>query len=458
MSVQPSASAAQPAISVDGVTKVYRTYEKPWHKLAEMVSGDRRRYGRETLALDRVSFELAKGDRLGIVGVNGSGKSTLLKLICGVVFPTKGQIRVNGRVSAMLELGAGFNPDLTGYANMEHFAMLRGFDPDEVARAMPDIAAFSELGDFLYQPVRTYSSGMSMRLGFACAAYTKPEILIIDEALSVGDAYFQNKCLHKIRSMLDDGVTFIYVTHAPDSVRALCNRGLWLEAGAVRQFGSAYEVGASYQSAMVARMVRAGMDPAAEIEADTHKTKRATAVDQARRRAFRDRVAQLRTGSGEIRITDLALVNKDGALSDHIDIDENLTLQTFFTINAPPPADCDIAVGITDAHGREIVHFSSGFKDINLSKLERGVEHCLQFRFKNPLCPGEFGLIAGVGPLIPHPQRSGFCVPTEIVDYVVGGSRFTVSLPVVGQGKDMWGIVHTSYSAALVQDELVGAE
>lgn len=457
MHPQPFSSAAQPAISVDGVTKVYRTYEKPWHKLAELVSGDRRKYARETRALDNVTFELATGDRLGIVGVNGSGKSTLLKLICGLIFPTKGQIRINGRVSAMLELGAGFNGDLTGFANIEHFAMLRGFDPDQIEQATPEIAAFSELGDFLYQPVRTYSSGMAMRLGFACAAYTKPDILIIDEALSVGDAYFQNKCLHKIKSMLDGGVTFIYVTHGPDAVRALCTRGLWLEAGAVRQFGSASEVGANYQSAMVARMARASRETAGEATMGPLKTKRATGVDQARRIAFRDRVAQLRQGSGEIRIIDLVLVNNDGAVTDHVGIDESLRLQTFFKIIETPPADCDIAVGITDTHGREIVHFSSAFKEINLSMLDRGVEHCMEFRFKNPLCPGEYGLIAGVGPLIAHPQRSGSAYPTEIVDYVVGGSRFNVALPQDGQGKDLWGIVHVPYSTALVQDELVGA-
>src|ERR1700754_351129 len=165
------------AVEVDQVSKIYRTYPSPRHRLLELVSGGRRRYAHETRALDHVTFSLQKGARLGIVGSNGSGKSTLLKVLAGVLTPTTGRARVRGRVSALLELGAGFNPELRGRDNIRQFCELHGMHKAEIDAAMPDIIAFSELRDAVDHPVKTYSSGMAVRLGFACAVYVRPDIL-----------------------------------------------------------------------------------------------------------------------------------------------------------------------------------------------------------------------------------------------------------------------------------------
>src|SRR5215467_1571418 len=247
------------AIELQNVSKLYYSYSNPKHRLLEILSGGKKRYARETRAIDGVSFTLERGTRLGIVGENGSGKTTLLKLLAGVLTPSSGSVQVQGRVSALLDLGTGFNPDLSGMENIRQFCMLHGMRREAIEEAVPHIVQFSELRDVMDHAVKTYSTGMAMRLGFSCAVYVKPDILIVDEVLSVGDAYFQNKCVQRIKSMLDAGTTFIYVTHSADAIRALCNQGIWMERGQVRLAGSSSQVGAAYQSEVFRRMVRAGI-------------------------------------------------------------------------------------------------------------------------------------------------------------------------------------------------------
>ncbi len=269
---QVSASDQDTVIELTNVSKFYHTYPTPQHRLLELMAKGKKRYSRETRALDDISFSLKKGGRLGIVGANGSGKSTLLKVLAGVLTPTSGAVKVRGRVSALLELGAGFNPEISGEENIRQYCMLHRMHAGEIEEALPEIIKFSELREAIEHPVRTYSSGMAVRLGFACAVYVQPDILIVDEALSVGDAYFQNKCLQKIRSMLDQGVTFIYVTHAADAIRSLCDEGLWLDHGKVQLAGSSSRVGAAYQSAVFSRMVRAGLqEEGGDVDAGSHQ-------------------------------------------------------------------------------------------------------------------------------------------------------------------------------------------
>ncbi len=440
------ANIIAPTISLNGVSKAYTTYEKPWHRLAELLSGNRRKLGHRVNALSDVSLELQKGDRLGIVGENGSGKSTLLKVISGVLTPTSGSVSVRGRVSALLELGAGFNGDLSGRDNIEAFGVIHGLSSDEIQEAIPKIIAFSELGEFINYPVKTYSSGMGVRLGFACAVYVRPDILIVDEALSVGDAYFQNKCLHKIKSLLDDGVTFIYVTHTADSVRALCNKGLWMEKGRPKLFASSSEVGERYNAAMfekishsqqTERVVDGNPDTGSEPSATLSNNE----VDHSRAKAFAERVEALRTGSGEVRITDISICSD----VDSVEIDELLRIKVYLRQFAKMPDDCALAVGITDKMGRQILHFSSAVKNIYLNNMSIGHNACIEFRFNNVLCPGEYGIIAGIGPLDKHPQSDSLSVPKQVVDYCVGGARFSVRFPNSGDIKDLWGVVHTPY-------------
>lgn len=453
-------------IELNNISKIYRSYSSPRHRLLELMSAGKRQYFRETRALDGVSFSLERGDRFGVVGENGSGKSTLLKILAGVLNPSTGMVNVSGRVSALLELGAGFNPELSGRENIVQFCMLHGMLQEQAIAAQPEIIRFSELGDAVDHPVKTYSSGMAVRLGFACAVYVQPDILIVDEALSVGDAYFQNKCLHKIRTMLDEGTTFIYVTHAADSVRALCNRGLWLEKGRVRLLGSSKQVGAAYQSEVFSRMVRAGID-VTEIDdgddpADTPATAgnatntadASTAVahmrpDKARTRAFSSRVEPLRTGTGEIRIDDISVIDPDGNECDTVDIEKTLRVRVFFHVESPPPKKSSLALGITDSSGRQILHFSSEVQDVFPSEAAPHIQHMIEFSFANPLCPGEYGLIAGVGVTTEHPENRGQSLVTNVIDYCVGGARFAVRFPDEVVKRDLWGIVHVNYAVSM---------
>lgn len=441
------------AINFAGVSKLYRTYSTPRHRLMEILSGGRKRFARETKALDDVSFTLKRGARLGILGENGSGKSTLLKVLAGVLAPSSGTVQVDGRISALLELGAGFNPELPGMENIRQFCMLHGMQSDEIDEAIPEVVKFSELRDAIDHPVKTYSSGMAVRLGFACAVYVKPDILIVDEALSVGDAYFQNKCLHKIRSLLDGGATFIYVTHAADAIRSLCEQGLWMEAGRVRLFGSAVKVGAAYQREVFRRIVGAGLASSPSPHADVKKVEPAKdrarlSIDHDRHKAFEERVAPLRTGSGEAQIKDINLVGADGADTDSLGFNAACCVRVFFRVERPLPRGCALTLGVTDNSGRQVLHFNSASQGIFVSSDRLHALQVIEFKFSNSLCPGEYGLIAGIARLSRNPQNKGQSLIEEISDYCVGGARFSVRFPDDDLDVDLWGIVHVPYTVS----------
>lgn len=436
-------------IELSNVNKTYQTYSSPRERLLELLSGGRKQYARETRALDDVSFTLEAGGRLGIVGENGSGKSTLLKVLAGVLTPTSGKAIVRGRVSALLELGAGFNPDLTGHENIRQFCMLHGMHKEEADQALPDIIKFSELRDAIEHPVKTYSSGMAVRLGFACAVYVQPDILIVDEALSVGDAYFQNKCLHKIRAMLDQGTSFIYVTHSADSIRSLCNQGLWLKHGKVVQLGDAKQVGAAYQSEVFRRLVRAGFEEKPVADApDAPLTAVHPHIDPARVQAFAERVASLRTGSGEIQIEDITIIDESGSETDSVGLDEQVRVRVLYRVKGTPPPDAVLNLGITDNFGRQILHFNPMFEGIYASAAPLHIPQMMEFTFKNILCPGEYGITAGIATLFDNPKNHGQTLVDTVVDYCPGAVRFNVRFPDASIQRDLWGIVHVDYSVS----------
>ena len=217
------------AIKVENVTKIYRLYDKPIDRLKESISLTHKSYHRPFYALQNISFQVEKGETVGIIGTNGSGKSTILKIITGVLKPSEGTVEVNGRISALLELGAGFDMDYTGIENIYMNGSVLGFSKEEMDRKLQEILDFADIGDFVYQPVKTYSSGMLVRLAFALAINVEPEILIIDEALAVGDAFFQAKCFHKLEKIKKSGTTILFVSHDIVSVKKLCSRAVWIE-------------------------------------------------------------------------------------------------------------------------------------------------------------------------------------------------------------------------------------
>lgn len=234
------------AISVKNLTKKYRIFGHPGDRIKQALTFGRVRFHREFTALQDVSFEIKKGQAVGIIGRNGSGKSTLLQLICGILKPTLGEVRLNGRISALLELGSGFNPEFTGRENVYFQGAVLGISREEMDDKFDDIAAFADIGEFIDQPVRIYSSGMYVRLAFASAIHSAPDVLVVDEALSVGDEPFQRKCFERIRQIREQGVTIIYVSHNMASVVELCDHALLLEQSKLTATGNPKFVIASY--------------------------------------------------------------------------------------------------------------------------------------------------------------------------------------------------------------------
>jgi ABC-type polysaccharide/polyol phosphate transport system ATPase subunit len=238
------------AISVQNLSKVYKLYDSKKDRLKEAISPLKKKYHRDFYALNDISFEVKQGETVGLIGKNGSGKSTLLKMITGLITPTSGSIAVNGKVSALLELGAGFNPEYTGLENIFLNGTIMGFTREEMGAKLDDIVNFADIGDFIHQPVKMYSSGMSIRLAFAVAINVEPDILIIDEALAVGDIRFQQKCYRKINSFREQGKTILFCTHDTGAVLNLCSTCLWLHDGQIKSYGEPDEIVEDYKSYM----------------------------------------------------------------------------------------------------------------------------------------------------------------------------------------------------------------
>jgi lipopolysaccharide transport system ATP-binding protein len=252
------------SINVADITKAYALFAHPADRLKQMVVPrlrralflEPKRYYNEFHALKGISFDVKRGETVGIIGRNGSGKSTLLQIICGTLQATSGHVTTQGRICALLELGAGFNPDFSGIENVRLSGQLLGLTRREIEEALPAIADFAEIGDFIHHPVKTYSSGMFVRLAFATQAFVNPDILVIDEALAVGDARFQAKCLTRLESLRASGTSILFVSHDPGSVRRFCDRALWIDQGEMKALGDVAEVTSAYMEFLFAKPVQ----------------------------------------------------------------------------------------------------------------------------------------------------------------------------------------------------------
>lgn len=241
--------SSENAIEINGLSKCYQIYETPRDRLLQMLFGrGERRYYQEFWALQDIDFSIPKGKVYGILGKNGAGKSTLLQIVCGTLAPTTGTVAVKGKVAALLELGSGFNPEFTGIENIYMNAQLLGLRKDEVDARLDQIIAFADIGNHVHQPVKTYSSGMFARLAFSVTIHVEPDILIVDEALSVGDAWFQHKSMASMRRLMESGCTVLFVSHSIDAVRALCDHAIWIEGGRVKMQGGVTEVTNAYMN------------------------------------------------------------------------------------------------------------------------------------------------------------------------------------------------------------------
>lgn len=289
-------------IEVNDVGKSFRTYRSEWQRIGRWF-GLPTRPSEENWVLRHVSFTIQKGEAIGIIGQNGAGKSTLLKIITNTLQSTEGSVAVNGRVAAILELGMGFNPDLTGRQNVLHAAGLMGFSAEEIQNAMTDIEGFAEVGEYFEQPVRTYSSGMHVRLAFAIATAYRPEILIVDEALSVGDSYFQHKSFARIREFQEQGTTLLIVAHDRAAIQSVCNRAILLEGGLIVKDAKPEEV-FDFYNALIAEKENAKVETVL-LESGKVKTT---------------------SGTGEAEIQSVELVNQNNEPVEVVSIGERVTL------------------------------------------------------------------------------------------------------------------------------------
>ncbi len=301
-------------ITVSQLGKAYKHYPTRWSRLAEwLIPGSRPRHTMKWVLQD-ISFTVKAGEAVGIVGINGAGKSTLLKMITGTTQPTAGTVSVTGRVAAMLELGMGFHPDFTGRQNAIMAGQLLGYSVEEINRLMPEIEAFAEIGDYIDEPVRVYSSGMQMRLAFSVATAHRPDILIVDEALSVGDAYFQHKSFARIREYSKLGTTLLIVSHDKGAVQGICDRAVLLNAGRLAMEGEPEAV-MDYYNAMLA-----------ERENET-----------VRQEAAAGGKVKTISGTGEATIVDAVLQNAQGEPVEVVNVGQPVTIKVVAHINAPIP-------------------------------------------------------------------------------------------------------------------------
>ncbi|MEF8722503.1 MAG: ABC transporter ATP-binding protein [Candidatus Accumulibacter delftensis] len=318
------------AIRVTNVSKRYQIYDAPRDRLKQfvfprfsfLIGKTPKQYFREFAALDDVSFEVKKGETVGIVGRNGAGKSTLLQIICGTLSPTSGSVQINGRIAALLELGSGFNIEFTGRENVYMYAAVMGLSNEEVGDRFEEIVTFADIGDFIEQPVKNYSSGMMVRLAFATAIHVDPDILIVDEALAVGDFAFQHKCMLKIRQIITNGVTVLLVTHDVGAVMANCNRALMLRKGSIYAIGGAAEVCDRYLETDAA-----GFDKDSELlhpeDVTTNGSKQQTPPRIADMQPIEP---SYRWGSGQIMITAWSLVDVSGKVTNSFHFGEKMHL------------------------------------------------------------------------------------------------------------------------------------
>lgn len=291
------------AISVRNISKTYRLFSHPGDRIKQFLTMGARQYHQEFTALRDVTFDIKKGESVGIIGHNGSGKSTLLQLICGILKPTSGKVNVNGRISALLELGAGFNPEFTGRENVYFQGVLMGFTHAQMDERFDDIAAFADIGEFLDQPVRTYSSGMFVRLAFAVATHVTPDVLLVDEALAVGDAVFQHKSKGRIRQLVENGTSLLVVSHDRNTVTSMCDRSILLAKGKVIMDGRTSEAFDYYHALLAA----SGKNNVSLKNIDGNKL-------------------QVTSGSGEAFIEKITLINTEREETTSIEVGTSVIL------------------------------------------------------------------------------------------------------------------------------------
>jgi lipopolysaccharide transport system ATP-binding protein len=369
-------------IDVQGLGKAYKQYPSRWARLAEWLVPFSRTRHHDKWVLRDVSFTVEPGRALGIIGINGAGKSTLLKMITGTTQPTEGSVSMGGRVAALLELGMGFHPDFSGRQNAVMAAQLLGLSMEDITRLLPEIEAFSEIGDYIDQPVRVYSSGMQMRLAFSVATAVRPDVLIVDEALSVGDAYFQHKSFDRIRAFRAQGTTLLIVSHDKAAIQAICDEAILLNAGRLAMQGEPEAV-MDYYNAMIA-------------EKENSTVQQATTAD--------GRI-QTTSGTGEATVSSIRLLDARGQPAEVVAVGSRATLQVTVQVNQPVD---NLVFGymIKDRLGQPIFGTNTYHLGQQHGPLAAGQTLALDFDFEANLGEGSYSVATAIADSETHLTRN----------------------------------------------------
>ncbi|HUM83169.1 MAG TPA: ABC transporter ATP-binding protein [Lachnospiraceae bacterium] len=364
------------AIDVSHVTKLYKLYANPSDRFKESLGLSKKKRYKELYALSDVSFNVKRGECVGIIGTNGSGKSTILKIITGVLSPTGGTVSVSGRISALLELGAGFNPEYTGLENIYVNGTVMGFSKEEVDARLDEIVNFADIGDFIRQPVKTYSSGMFVRLAFAVAINIDPEILIVDEALSVGDVFFQAKCYHKFEEFKREGKTILFVSHDLSSVAKYCDRVILLNKGVKKTEGGAKAVIDIYKQILVNTPIADDRSMIKENISRYLNTENAKGKWYSR---LEVNPSVLDYGEKQAEIVDFALIDDQGEVNSGIvkGRDFIIRMKVHFNEDLVDPLFC---FTIKDPQGTEVTGTNTMYEGIDTGDMKAGTDHVVDFK------------------------------------------------------------------------------
>ncbi|MDX2131185.1 MAG: ABC transporter ATP-binding protein [Planctomycetota bacterium] len=379
----PPAGAREVALACRNVGKVYQIYERPQDRLKQaLLRWTGRRYYHDFWAVRNVSFEVERGESVAIVGRNGAGKSTLLQIIAGTMAPTHGEVEVRGRVAAMLQLGSGFNPEFTGRENVYLSGAVLGISRAEMQARFDDVAAFADIGEFLDQPLKTYSSGMQARLAFAVSFSVDPDILIADEVLAVGDIGFQQRCVARLRQMRDRGLTLLLVTHSPDAVRSICRRALLMDHGQAVFFGGADAAVNQYLA-----FVREETNREA-LEADAGESLRPVPFAA-------DVPGKLRYGTGQVQFERVRVLDASGEPRRAFAFGDEIVVEALVRAHAPA-RHLNMSFLLRDITGVDLMGTTTFDEHAELPALAPGDTLTVRFRFENRLRAGNYGVCMAV--------------------------------------------------------------
>ncbi|MBD8595457.1 ABC transporter ATP-binding protein [Pseudomonas sp. CFBP 8758] len=356
------------AIVVKDLGKAYKQYPNRWDRLIEWLVPYSKKRHKLKWVLQNLSFSVRPGEAVGIIGVNGAGKSTLLKMITGTTQPTIGEVQMNGRVAALLELGMGFHGDFTGRQNAIMAGQLLGLTLAEVSTLMPEIESFAEIGDYMDQPVRMYSSGMQMRLAFSVATAIRPDVLIVDEALSVGDAYFQHKSFERIREFRRQGTTLLIVSHDKSAIQSICDRAILLSKGAIAIEGKPEEV----------------MDFYNALLAD-HQNQ------EVKQEVSSEGITQTISGTGEATVERIGVYNKEGKPIEAVDVGQSVTLRVSVLVKKDIPR-LIFGYGIKDRLGQVVYGTNTDLKKQPIEDVKAGSRYVFDISFVANLGPGSYSI------------------------------------------------------------------